>query len=192
MNSAAGRAPTAIKASMCLDIQLFAVDLIGMGRGQHKVAPMPHHCRRMGSPPPLGRFEKLRGGGSRGSSEKEERAAESIKVVGCKYTVQPSLAVSPPVPRASCHKCGLLMGMRGGREAQGGRPGLRRPAGQGPERPGLTAHRDNKFRVYMVFLTGEIISPTTIRLWHCSLKLIASDLAHTPVKIPDSHHANGT
>ncbi|EFC3725732.1 hypothetical protein FTV72_14370, partial [Escherichia coli] len=23
----------------------------------------------------------------------------------------------------------------------------------------------------MVFLTGEIISPTTIRLWHCSLKL---------------------
>lgn len=41
---------------------------------------------------------------------------------------------------------------------------------------------DNKFRVYMVFLTGEIISPTTIRLWHCSLKLIASDLAHTPVK----------
>lgn len=49
---------------------------------------------------------------------------------------------------------------------------------------------DNKFCVYMVFLTGEIISPTTIRLWHCSLKLIASDLAHTPVKIP--HHANGT
>ncbi|EOB1820962.1 hypothetical protein ACIQP4_002299, partial [Escherichia coli] len=44
----------------------------------------------------------------------------------------------------------------------------------------LTSH--NKFRVYMVFLTGEIISPTTIRLWHCSLKLIASDLAHTPVK----------
>ena len=42
----------------------------------------------------------------------------------------------------------------------------------------------------MVFLTGEIISPTTIRLWHCLLKLIASDLAHTPVKIP--HHANGT
>ncbi len=28
MNSAAGRAPTAIKASMCLDIQLFAVDII--------------------------------------------------------------------------------------------------------------------------------------------------------------------
>ncbi|CSP63575.1 Uncharacterised protein [Shigella sonnei] len=72
------------------------------------------------------------------------------------------------MPRASCHKCGLLMGTP---ETAYGAP-------------------DNKFRVYMVFLTGEIISPTTIRLWHCSLKLIASDLAHTPVKIP--HHANGT
>ena len=37
MNSAAGRAPTAIKASMCLDIQLFAVDII-LGIMQRKTA----------------------------------------------------------------------------------------------------------------------------------------------------------
>ncbi len=37
VNSAAGRAPTAIKASMCLDIQLFAVDII-LGIMQRKTA----------------------------------------------------------------------------------------------------------------------------------------------------------
>ena len=36
--------------------------------------------------------------------------AQSIKVVDCKYKVQPSFAVSPPLPHASRHKCGLLMG----------------------------------------------------------------------------------
>lgn len=48
------------------------------------------------------RFEKLR--------SCESRKAQSIKVVDREYTVQPSFAVSPPVPRASRHKCGQLMG----------------------------------------------------------------------------------
>ncbi|EGO6588812.1 hypothetical protein NKK66_RS00090 [Escherichia coli] len=86
MNSAAGRAPTAIKASMCLDIQLFAIDII---------------LRIM----------------------QRKTANGGFCVEG-----------QNPVPSES-------------------------------ER-------------------------TTLRLWHCSLKLIASDLAHTPVKI--LHHANGT
>ncbi|KHG81465.1 hypothetical protein PU76_09680 [Escherichia coli] len=47
MNSAAGRAPTAIKASMCLDIQLFAVDLIGI-EGSTRLRPC--HTTRHGGP----------------------------------------------------------------------------------------------------------------------------------------------
>src|SRR5699024_9582302 len=47
VNSAAGRAPTAIKASMCLDIQLFAVDLIGI-EGSTRLRPC--HTTRHGGP----------------------------------------------------------------------------------------------------------------------------------------------
>ena len=62
MNSAAGRAPTAIKASMCLDIQLFAVDLIGIG-GNTRLRPC-HTTRHAGPHRAIREVEVMRVQGS--------------------------------------------------------------------------------------------------------------------------------